>query len=156
MSNWWQGLNPRERGLIGIGLPVLLGLMFYFYLWQPVYDQRNALRNAVPEKRALLAWMEFRLADVTPEIASTSASEQDQPLLTIIERVAISAKIADAIQRVQPSSGGAVEIWYQEAVADNLLRWLDQLAELGIAVESATIAQASEGKVSARVKLARN
>ncbi|MGB5709025.1 MAG: type II secretion system protein GspM, partial [Arenicellales bacterium] len=60
-----------------------------------------------------------------------------------------------AIQRVQPGNDGSVEIWFQEATADQLFSWIDQLANNKIAVLSATITRATPGLVSARIKVNR-
>ena len=152
---YWNNLSSRERLLIGIGLPLVLLIIFYLYFWQPYRDELQRLRRMVPEKAATLAWMQHRLAQQPVSDAVTSGSNAKGPLLTEIEKLAISTKVQEAIQRVQPGVDGEVEIWFQDVVADQLFRWIDQLSSSFISVESATITRSSPGLVSARVKLNR-
>lgn len=152
---WWRNLNQRERMLVGLGVPVLMVIMFYLYLWQPVAEDIDRLRIKVPENNATLAWMNHQLSSIDKSSASQESSTTGQPLLTVIEQVAIRTKVKDAIQRVQPGNDGSVEIWFQEAAADQLFSWIDQLANNKIAVLSATITRATPGLVSARIKVNR-
>jgi len=141
--------------LVGLGVPVLMVIMFYLYLWQPVAEDIDRLRIKVPENNATLAWMNHQLSSIDKSSASQKSSTTGQPLLTVIEQVAIRTKVKDAIQRVQPGNDGSVEIWFQEAAADQLFSWIDQLANNKIAVLSATITRATPGLVSARIKVNR-
>ncbi|MGI9318017.1 MAG: type II secretion system protein GspM [bacterium] len=155
MMDWWKNLNQREKLLMSFGGPLLLVVMFYLYMWQPVSVERGQLRLKVPENNATLAWMNHQLAGLKQSPKSTESTDQKQPLLTVIEQAAIKSKIKDAIQRVQPGNDGSVEIWFQEAIADQLFRWIDQLSVNNIAVVSATITRATPGLVSARIKVNR-
>ena len=151
----WNSLSKRERILVGVAFPLVFVILFYFYFWQPVVSDLGKLRLGVPEKNATLAWMRNRLANAGSANETAAESDRDAPLLTVIEQVAITSGVKAAIQRVQPGSDGSVEIWFQEVVADQLLRWVDQLSGSGIAVDTATITRASPGMVSARIKLRR-
>lgn len=151
----WNNLSNREKSLVGIGLPLVLLIIFYLYFWQPTRDELNRLRHLVPEKTATLAWMQHQLNQPQNNQATSNVQNKDAPLLTIIENVAIETAIHGAIQRVQPGSSGEVEIWYQEVVADQLFLWIDKLALNAVSVESATVTRATPGLVSARVKVNR-
>jgi type II secretory pathway component PulM len=154
MANW-QNLSSRERLLVGVVLPLVSLVLAYLYLWQPLRDDVSRMRLSVPEKTASLAWMRYRLANTDVADVASGRVANDGPLLTVIERVAIDAGIKNAIQRVQPGNDGSVELWFQEVVADQLFRWIDQLSGSGIAVYTATVTRASPGLVSARIKLRR-
>ncbi len=149
-----QNLNARERLLILLGIPVVLVVMFYLYFWEPLHLERSRLRTELPEREATLAWVQHKLADGRP-IEVAAAGDDTQPLLTVIEKQAIAARIQKAIQRVQPGSNGSVEIWFQEVVADQLFSWIDQLSTQGVYIESATISRGTPGVVAARIKVAR-
>ncbi len=153
--NWWNNLNQREKLLIGFGVPLLLVVVFYLYMWQPVSKELSQLRLKVPENTATLAWMNHQLAGLKQSSASKPSQNQNQPLLTVIEQVAIRSRVKDAIQRVQPGNDGSVEIWFQEAVADQLFNWIEQLSGNEVSVLSATITRATPGLVSARIKVNR-
>ena len=152
----WQNFSSREKMLVGLVLPLVLGAMFYLYLWQPTQIELIRLRTQVPEKNATLAWMKFRLSNSAGGIAAANQTSQNTPLLTIIEKIAIDNKIKNSIQRVQPGKEESVEFWFQEVEADRLFGWVEQLAASGISVQSATITRAAPGQVSARIKVARH
>lgn len=153
--NWWQNLSARERLLTGLILPLVAVILFYLYLWQPTHSEVKRLRLSVPEKSATLAWMNHRLAGADISRDEVADESPGGPILTVIERVAIAAGVKPAIQRVQPGNDGSVEVWYQEVVADQLFRWIDQLADTGVIVQTATITRLTPGLVSARVKVSR-
>jgi len=152
--NQLQNLNTRERLLILVGIPLVLLVMFYLYLWEPLHLDRARLRTDLPEREATLAWMQHKLAD-SSSLTVTSAQKDTRPLLTVIEKLAIAARIQRSIQRVQPGSNGSVEIWFQEGVADQLFSWIDQLSVRGVFIESATITRGTPGIVAARIKVSR-
>ena len=152
--NQLQNLNTRERLLILVGIPLVLLVMFYLYLWEPLHLDRARLRTDLPEREATLAWMQHKLAD-SSSLTVTSAQKDTRPLLTVIEKLAIAARIQRSIQRVQPGSNGSVEIWFQEVVADQLFSWIDQLSVRGVFIESATITRGTPGIVAARIKVSR-
>lgn len=152
---WWTSLNHREKLLVGFGVPLLLVVIFYLYMWTPVSKELSQLRLKVPENNATLAWMNHQLASLKQSSVSNQSQNQNQPLLTVIEQAAIKAKVKDAIQRVQPGNDGSVEIWFQEAVADQLFNWIEQLSSSKVSVLSATITRATPGLVSARIKVIR-
>jgi len=154
--NAWNNMSTREKALVGIGLPLVLLVIFYLYFWQPARTELSRLRQLVPEKNATLAWMQHQLRQPQNNQAANSALNNNTPLLTVIEKVAIETGVQGAIQRVQPGSSGEVEIWYQEVVADQLFRWIDKLALNAVSVESATVTRATPGLVSARVKVNRS
>ncbi len=151
-----QNLNNRERLLVLAGLPLVCLIAFFLYVWQPLYEEQKRLRIDVPKQQATLAWMKNRLAGRMPgDLAAASGASADQPLLTVIENLAIAAKIQNSIQRVQPGNKGNVEIWFQDVVADQLFRWIDQLSVRGIQVDSATVTRGTPGVVAARLKVGR-
>ena len=151
----WNSLRKRERIVVGVAFPLVVVILFYFYYWLPVVSDLGKVRLGVPDKIAKLARLRIRLAIAGSANETAAESDRDAPLLTVIEQLAITSGVKAAIQRVQPGSDGSVEIWFQEVVADQLLRWVDQLSGGGIAVDTATITRASPGMVSARIKLRR-
>jgi len=152
----WTNLSSREKLLVGIGLPLVLIIIFYLYFWQPTRDELARLQRLVPEKTATLAWMNHQLQQPQINQGTKIAANQGGPLLTVIEKVAIETAVQGAIQRVQPGAGGEVEIWFQDVVADQLFRWIDKLALNAVTIDSATVTRATPGLVTARVKLSRS
>ena len=152
----FKKLNPREKFLLCIGLPIILALVVYYYFWIPSNHRLSQLRNEIPLKTAELAWMryEFSLADSWIG-NSTSKSLSGQPILTVIEATSTAANIKKSIQRVQPNGVGEVKVWFQDVNADGWLTFVHALVPHGISVESATITRKSEGIVNVRVTFIR-
>jgi len=128
----WTNLSSREKLLVGIGLPLVLIIIFYLYFWQPTRDELARLQRLVPEKTATLAWMNHQLQQPQINQGTKIAANQGGPLLS------------------------EVEIWFQDVVADQLFRWIDKLALNAVTIDSATVTRATPGLVTARVKLSRS
>ena len=152
---FWQSLNARERLIIKLGIPAVLATAFYYYYWQPGVEKLEFLRADVPQKRATLAWMEHQIEAAAPYLSRPANPTAGTPLLTVIEQVAIKARVHRAIQRVQPGDDGTVKMWFQDADGDYLVYFIDMLTKGGISVEAANITRSGLGLVSARITLSR-
>jgi general secretion pathway protein M len=152
---FWHSLNTRERLIIKLGFPALFAILFYYYYWQPNLEKLESLRTEVPQLRATLAWMEHEIEAARPYLARPAVRSDGTPLLTVIDQVALKARVHRAIQRVQPGEDGSVKIWFQDVVADHWIYFIDLLTKSGISVESGNITRAGKGLASARVTVYR-
>lgn len=152
----FEKLNSREKSLLGMGLPIILALVVYYYFWVPSNDRLTQLRNEIPLKATEFAWMKHELSLADSWIRnSSSKNSSNQPILTVIEATSTGAAVEKSIQRVQPNGVGEVKVWFQDVNADGWLTFVHALVPHGISVESATITRKSEGFVNARVTFVR-
>jgi len=64
MKDWFAGLEPRERLLVSGGGVVLLVLLLYLMIWEPIAGNYRALNDGVAEQKKTLAWMKQAAAEL--------------------------------------------------------------------------------------------
>ena len=73
LKNYWSGLEAREQRLIQLGGPVILVLVLYLLVWQPLQESRQAGTQAQQQEARLLSDLR-------------QMREQLQPVQTMTER----------------------------------------------------------------------
>ncbi|PRB83835.1 type II secretion system protein GspM [Pseudomonas sp. MYb185] len=158
MNAWWAGLAPRERVILGAGVAVLVLLLLWLAIWEPLAKKRESLRTDISALSADLAWMQ----QVAGQVKRRAAQQQTQgngataggSVLTLVEVSASAAGLRDSLERVQPEGQGA-RLWFNETGFDALLGWLGELEQRhGLQVSQLAVdAGNAPGLVSARVKV---
>ncbi len=129
MRDWWDGLQPRERLMLGGGAVVLALLAVYLLLFEPVTKRQAALASSVAAKRAELAWMQDQAKTVVAlrRTGQTLRSEDRRSLLAVVDSSLIRAKLKPQLQRMEPDGNDAVKLWFGATNFDDLMLWLDAL-----------------------------
>jgi general secretion pathway protein M len=151
-------LSPRERQVLALGAVVLVLILVYALVWVPWHDALQRLRTQVPAKQTTLSWMQKQAKQVQPLLnLDKNRSNDDVPLLTVVETTAATAKMRNVIRRMSPGDQeGQVKVWLTEASFDSWLLWLEQLRKEAVEVVSTTISRGEGGKVTVRMTLQRN
>lgn len=157
MKAWWIGLAPRERLLVGGGSVVLLLVLIYLMIWEPVATKREQVRADISAQSADLAWMQQVAGQVKRRAAQgnqPSAGAASGSVLTLVEVSARAAGLHETLERVQPEGQGA-RIWFAETGFDGLLSWLAELEQRhGLQVSQLAVdAGNAPGMVTARIKV---
>ncbi len=157
MNAWWAGLAPRERIILAGGGVVLLLVVLYLAIWEPLARQRAEVRADIGVLSADLAWMQ----QVAGQVKRRGAQQSSQPaaasggsVLTLVEVSARSAGLHQALERVQPEGQGA-RLWLTETGFDKLVAWLGDLEQRhGLQVSQLAVdAGNAPGTVTARIKV---
>lgn len=156
MKIWWAGLAARERAVLASGVAVLLVLLVWLLIWEPIAKARAELRSDVATLSAELAWMEQVADQVRRRSAQAAGSGPSGAaggsVLTLVEVAANASGIKADIERVQPEGEGA-RLWFDQVGFDRLISWLSQLEQRhGLKVSQLAVdAREEAGVVSARV-----
>lgn len=158
MRAWWQGLQTRERRMLGIGAIVVAILLGWALLWHPLAQQRSRLIKRVDIQRDDLAWMHQALAqarEIHAQGTRGSISRQGKSLLALADGSARSAGLAGALRRVEPTGDNGVRVSFEVADFDALTQWLDALQrDYGVQVTDLSATKIEGlGLVNARVTL---
>lgn len=158
MKAWWAGLASRERVIVSAGGLVLVLVLIYLMIWEPMVNKREQVRADISALSADLAWMQ----QVAGQVKRRSAQQGSQPsmgtaggsVLTLVEVSARAAGINEALERVQPEEQGA-RIWLTETGFDALLQWLGELEQRhGLQISQLAVdAGNAPGMVTARIKV---
>lgn len=149
----WNSLQSRERLIVGIGAIILLILLGYGVVWDPVQRDLSRLRIDVPKQRTQLALMRAQAKQVAQLRRSTPANIASGNLLTKLEQSAQIRGLRENITRMEPDETNSVRLSLDSVDFNALLRWLKELhTQNGIRPETATItAQSEPGLVNARL-----
>ncbi|MEI8363372.1 MAG: type II secretion system protein M [Betaproteobacteria bacterium] len=60
----WNSFSSKEKRILSILAFVILGLIFYAFVWLPVQHGRERLALTIPEKQAKLLLMRSQAADI--------------------------------------------------------------------------------------------
>ena len=131
MKAWWNRLQSRERRLVLLALAVVAGVLVYLLIWEPIAQQRAALRAEIAGQRALVDWLDR----IEPEVArlrqaGRSDTERDlggRSALAVVDQSARQAGLAAALSRIEPGAGGEIRVQFQGAPFADLMGWLETL-----------------------------
>ncbi len=154
MNDWWRGLSPRERRLLGGGGALVLSLALYLLVWEPWQQQRTELRHTVAALHADLIWMRQAAARLPAAQGSTGigTGAQGVALATLIDRSVRSAGLDSALRRIEPQADGSLQLWLDNAGFSDLLAWLDGLPS-GIVLNQLELSRRAGDRVDARLHL---
>ena len=128
---WWDGLQVRERRLLGVGAAVVAVLLGWALVWYPLAHARADLDKRVARQREDMAWMRQAAGEARELRAQGThgrAERQGKSLLALADVSARSAGLAGALKRVEPAGGKSVRLSFEVADFDALMNWLDALA----------------------------
>ncbi|KMW59438.1 General secretion pathway protein M [Candidatus Rhodobacter oscarellae] len=152
-------LSGRERALLGLMALVALPLAVVFLAVLPMTEARDAARQQAREATALRDWVagQVRQMPLSAEAASATNAEANTSEvigLAAIEEGLIGAGLRDQITQLADRSDGGVDIALEDALFDELSRWLsDAEPRWGYRLHAFRIEAASPGLVRAQFEL---
>lgn len=75
MNDWWQGLAPRERGLVSAMGVMIVIAMVYFFVLEPLFSGATSYRERVATAESDLEYMKR----VAPTLRQNRGSSQANP-----------------------------------------------------------------------------
>ncbi len=142
-------LSDRERWLTLCGVPVIVLVVLYQFVWLPVNAGRAALTADIASYRLIAA--NAAAANARPETASTPATDR-APMATRITQSADAAGLL--LSRLEPD-GDQILVTIDDADFAGMMIWIADLEmDQAIRVAAAEIDRRTEpGIVSARITL---
>lgn len=157
MKDWFLGLEPRERILVAGGAVVLVLLMLYLLILEPVSSGYTALREGVAQQKKTLVWMQQAAQQVQALKRSAPGAARGlggRSLLAVVDQSARSAGLGDSIKRIEPDGAKGVKVWLEGVVFDSMILWLGNLTRTyQIETSLITIEPQGNGRVHARLTL---
>jgi general secretion pathway protein M len=157
VKDWFFGLEARERLLVGAGGVLLLWLLLYLMVWEPIADEYTGLKESVEAQQQTLVWMQQAAGEIQALQRSTSGSAKGlagRSLLAVVDQSARSGGLGDAIKRIEPDGSKGVKVWLEGAAFDPMILWLGQLSKsYRIEPSIITLEPIGNGRVNARLTL---
>lgn len=157
MKEWFYGLQERERLLVGGGAVVLLMLILYLFIWEPVASKYTDLRDSVEVQKETLTWMQQASAQIRVLQRASGGGPRGlggRSLLAVVDQSARSGGLAAAIKRIEPDGSKGVKVWFEGAAFDPMIIWLGDLTRrYSIEASLITLEPIGNGRVNARLTL---
>lgn len=158
MKDWFFGLDPRERLLVGGGAALLALLLFYLMVWSPISGKYSSLKDSVASQQETLAWMQQASGQIKALQGSAAGGNArglgGRSLLAVVDQSARAGGLGTAIKRIEPDGTKAVKVWLEGAAFDSLIVWLGQLGKnYRIEPTIITLEPVGSGRVNARLTL---
>jgi general secretion pathway protein M len=155
---WFAGLEQRERRLVITAASLIIILLLYVAIWEPLSYSVASLRTSTAEQRTTLVWMRQAAQEIRQLRGMNGAhtpSAAGQSLLTLVDRTVKISQLGGALKRIQPDGDRRVQVWMEGASFDDVIRWLVKLkTQYGIQVESSTVeVKEQAGRVDTRLVL---
>ena len=148
MIGWFTSLSLRERVMIAGAVPLVVLLIAWQFVWQPLQTRRAALTDEIAAYRLITQAALARAADPAPAAAPP-------PVVPIATRVTQSADSAGLqLRRLAPEAGG-LRVTLEHAGFAAMVLWIADL-EVAQRVRVAAIEvdrRPEAGVVSARILL---
>lgn len=154
MKNWFFRFTPREQ-LSLLLVAALVGVyVLYFFVWSPIATKRDdmALRNQATSES--LYRVDTMVSEVLRLRADGANVSRKRNLTSVINQ---SARRLDLpVSRMQPNSRGEIQVRMENAIFDNVLKWLHEMEySEGLLVREVSITPAgTEGRANASVRIA--
>lgn len=154
MKDWFLSLAPRERRIVAAGAVVLIAVVVWMAVVEPLQQRRAQMEQGVATNRALIAWMNQVGGSLG---AGPRRVGNGDSLFAAVDRSARATALAGSLQRVQPEGQTTVRVWLDNAPFDELVRWVGALErDQGIAVSALSVERTqTAGLVNARLTLER-
>lgn len=150
LREWFGALSQREKIMVGF-LSVLVGLTIAWYgIYQPLSSASTdaALRYQQSVER------QARIESKVAALEQPAAAQSDAPSGQIDAFVSRRAGEAGfAVGRIDPQSGGTVDIVIDSAKPVALFGWLSELESQGLAVQKLSVNPTGGGTVTANISL---
>lgn len=143
---WWRKREPREQYLLLTMSVLMLILVFWYGIWQPVQDATSRAENRLASQQETLRYVIENTARVEQLRQRQPQREQGQA----VSAAQLSSFISNTseeynleVSRLQPQSE-SLQVVYNEAAFDDLLAFLGALGARQVQVDAIDIAESGE------------
>ncbi len=146
--------TERERHIVFGGAALAVPLLIWGIIWQPLLDWRSSEQKRFEVKQQTLEWMQGASAQVEAyrKAGRTSGNRIAGSPEQVITRGAASLGLS--VSRIEPSGDRRYNVFFTSANYKSFMRFLDQLQQQGLSIESLTMGQLPQpGEVSVRMTL---
>lgn len=158
MKDWYNGLQSRERYLVIAGSLVMILVLLYALVWDPVFQKAKRLEKSVAANKQTVAWMQSASAEVRGlRRSGVKTVDTDTSLISAVEASAKKSGLRDSVARMEPLGANKINVELRDANFDRLMIWVGMLSQEYAANVSQFTSDAADdlGRVNARMTLTR-
>jgi general secretion pathway protein M len=160
MKEWFNALAPRERTMVSVAAVVVVLILGYAAVWNPLASSVAGLEQSVDEQQTLKQWMEQSAAEAKRlrNAAGAAGGGDHRSLLAVVDQTSKQSQLAPAVKRIEPDGQELVRVTLEQAAFDDMVTWLGSLQRsYGVSVADVSIdRQPADGRINARLTLKRS
>lgn len=150
LKQHFERLSNTEQQRLKIALIVVLFLVAYLLIWQPVAQKNDKFKATLEQKAQLLSWMQDSAAKVKSAGSSAHRVKSATSIQQLISREAGRYKLS--ISRLHTTASAKVQLQLEQANFNTLLEFIGHLSIQGAALEQLAINRLDNtGNVSVRL-----
>jgi len=157
MKDWFYGLEARERIMVSVGGALLVLLLLYSVIWEPIASKYTDLKENVEAQRQTLAWMQQTAVKINALQRSGAGAARGlggRSLLAVVDQSVRSGGLGGTIKRIEPDGTKGVKLWLEGVAFDPMILWLGSLSKTyQIEPSIITLEPVGGGRVNARLTL---
>lgn len=158
MKSWFLSLTQRERTMVKYAASVVMLFIIYLFVIEPVMTTYAKNKKNIETATETLNWMKSAETEIKQLRGGSSLAKRPQGkqfILSMVDKSARKAGLGSVMKRVQPEGDSGVRVWFENAVFDELIKWLSVIeSKNGLSVNEINIEQTeTTGLVNVRVFL---
>ncbi|MFO8005487.1 type II secretion system protein GspM [Thioalkalivibrio sp.] len=161
MMTYWNNLQPREQRVLLAGGAVLLAVILFLGLVEPLLQGREEARDRLAQAKAELSWMQAHAPEVATARGAKAAQDEGRPPLegrSLIAHVDASARAFGLSEHLASARPGErdVSVDLKGVSYTVVMNWLSELEQQGVAPERVLLERVVEpGRINAELLLTR-
>jgi general secretion pathway protein M len=153
VKQWFQQFNQREQALLLAAAGFIVLYLLLIAVWRPVSGMRDEMLQRNESIAAALGRVQLMAAELKQLQGGGGGKRANRNLNQLINNSTASYSLRPS--RIQPNSRGELQIRFEDASFENLLRWLNQLEqEEGLLLVDVSLTQGERGGlVNANIRI---
>ena len=127
IKSYWDGLNDRERWVLGVGVLCCLIYFFYLAIYSPLTNAVAMKSLQLSEKQETLVWMQHVRQDIKsgrgPQTLTSSK------LLTVLDNQLGSVSFKQFPYKLHQTAAGDIQLVFERVPYNPFINWLFLLNE---------------------------
>lgn len=154
MTSWWSQRNRRERQILLLGSALLVAVLGWIVVWEPLRDGRDAARVEYERQQAELAWMRPAVADARARggVDAGAPAADGRSLLARVDAGLREAGLGPSLVAVEPQGERLVSARLSGTDFNRFSGWLEGQLRAGLVLDALSVQRATHG-VDVRVDL---
>jgi type II secretory pathway component PulM len=154
LIEFYELREPREQIILLFGIPILVTLLFYIAIWQPLQTKNTKLQNTLTQEKSFTEWFEQQNSSLADKATTFDWSSNNLP--TVIETTLRENNLNPWKKRIFQNQKEETVITFEEIPYDKLSRWIRILnSQYQVVFRSANFtAVKTQGTIDVKLTLA--
>ncbi len=128
IKKYLKELNPRDQKIAILAGFLLLVVMVYFLLIDPLADKVKELKASIVDSRQVLTWMNEATEQVKQsQLSSAQTGAKNISLLSLIETTTKTSNLSGSVSEIKQISDKEVQLIFKAVAFDQLVKWLKEI-----------------------------